>query len=105
MKILHLEDSEALRFAVTRSLQSTDYDLVSVSTVEQALAELDTIDLMITDWNLVGETSQLAIEEAKRLGIPILLFSGMPPKDIDVHRIVSKGGSTDELLEVIKELI
>ena len=84
--------------------------LVSVSTVVDAIAEMTREprpDLFISDWRLENETARKAIEFAKDLAIPVLLFSGTPPADINVDLVVEKpcARADHELLAGAEKLV
>lgn len=107
MKILHLDDSPQNLRALARSFRSSGNEVTSVATAEEAMAELvrASPDLFISDWNLQYGTAEDAINLAREIGVPVLLHSAMPPEDLAVDKVVTKGGPIQDLIEVADSLI
>ena len=100
MKILHLDDNHLALRSMQRVLRDTFDEVVSVATAEEAMAQLEEVDFLLSDWQLARGTSREVVMEAKRIGLPVIVLSGMPPTDIEVP-IMFKGCSMSEVVDEI----
>lgn len=116
-RVLLVEDEPGVRNAMRMLLKIEGYEVVPVAGADEAIARMSdgNFDLLITDYHLEGgRTGTQVIEAArKRLeaGFPAVLVTGDTSSAIremqgDPHlRITSKPINSDELLELVKNLL
>jgi DNA-binding response OmpR family regulator len=83
LRILYVEDELDIREALGMLLEDEGLEIVSVERAEQAMTELTRgqFDLLLTDYNLPGESGTWLIREAKRRGLhdgPTLIVTAHP---------------------------
>lgn len=81
-RVLLVEDQDSLRRSLERGLLLHSYEVIAVSTVEDAKAALlrERIDLLLSDVTLHGAGAGFGLAiwaRALRPGLPMLLISGM----------------------------
>ena len=106
-RVLHLEDDSRMKSAIARAFKGCFVTLIQVSTVDEAAAVLieGNVDLLLSDWNLEYGTSASVLEAARIGRIPTILHTAMPPKDVEVDLVVTKGGSISELVDPALRLV
>lgn len=103
LRVLLVEDSEDDAALLLRELRKGGYlpehRRVDTGTELEAALERDTWDIVITDHNLPGYSSDAAIATVKRSGldIPIIIVSGSIGEDIAVEAM--KNGANDYILK------
>lgn len=115
VRILLVEDADAVRQTLTAVLQSRGFVVVPVGTAEQAidLARAERFDFLLTDVVLPGQSGPALAVEFRRQqpGVPILFMSGfshgaLRPEDLDTPRaFLQKPFRVQVLVERIRELL
>ena len=104
--ILVVEDDELVSEVLAEALQGS-YSAASVGNAGAALARLDDrrYDLILLDCLIPGGGADLVIERAGRLGIPVVLMSGIAERAAAAsagrHKFITKPFSIDELLRTV----
>ena len=88
-KILLVEDDALVRSVTVRALKELGYEVLSVSTAEQALDLVDEIDLVLTDVRLprMPGTKLAEIVATDHPALPIVLMSGLV-EDNEQKRVI-----------------
>jgi CheY-like chemotaxis protein len=88
-KILLVEDDALVRSVTVRTLEELGYNVVSVSTAEQALDHIDEIDLILTDVRLprMPGTRLAELVASDHPTLPIVLMSGLV-EDNEQKRVI-----------------
>jgi CheY-like chemotaxis protein len=105
--ILVVEDDELVSEVLAEALQGS-YRAASVGSAPAALERLGDrrYDLILLDCLIPGGGAELVIELAERLGIPLVLMSGMAERaaaaSVGRHKFIAKPFSIDELLRTVE---
>jgi CheY-like chemotaxis protein len=109
-RILLVEDNEDIREGLSTLLESEDYDIVAAGSAEEGLAGLrkQSVDLIITDYMLPGESGGWMIEQARkesRLGDARVVMITAHPRVVPPAgvRILHKPLDIDDFLRVVTE--
>ncbi len=107
-RILVVDDDKLVRRVVVAALTHHGYDVTGCASLEEALASLDGVGLVVTDLKLGdGDGSELIEQVAGR--IPVIVLSGsvdLEHKRIDgAAAVLSKPFRQAELLAVIASLV
>ena len=94
MKILVVDDSVTMRRIIMNSLKSAGYtDLVEAGHGIEALANMEGIELVLTDWNMPEMDGLTFVKELKKSDVY---------KDIPIIMITTEGGKS-EVVEALKQ--
>jgi two-component system, cell cycle sensor histidine kinase and response regulator CckA len=114
-RVLLVEDEPTVRRLASRTLRDRGYDLVEVSTAEEALAlpqgELEGFRLVLSDFRLPGMDGLTLLSTLKnRLpGIETLLMSGYIGERTErreaAHAFIGKPFTVDELARRVREIL
>jgi CheY-like chemotaxis protein len=105
--ILVVEDDELVSEVLAEALQGS-YRAASVGSAAAALERLGDrrYDLILLDCLIPGGGVELVIEQAGRLGIPLVLMSGAAGRAAAAsagrHRFITKPFSIEELLRTVE---
>lgn len=112
MKILYVEDHEALRYAVGRQLRAQGYEVFEAESAEAALALLKSndIDVLVTDVGLPGTSGVLFAAEARahKPLLRIVFATGIDEikqplgESADAPTVLRKPYSWEDLLRAIE---
>lgn len=104
-----MEDDDDLRDLLVTLLSISGFGAEACSTAEEALAALRTrpFDLVLTDYELPGETGGWMLRQASAEGLltatPAVVVTGHPdPEDADDFEIVGKPFDLDDLLARVR---
>lgn len=102
MRILVVDDSATMRRIIIKSLNSTGYeDVIQAENGEEAIAKLDGIDLLLTDWNMPimdGLTMVKVIRaNATYKDIPIMMITSQAAKKEVIEAL--KNGVNDYVVK------
>ncbi len=111
-RILICEDEPLLRMTLEELLQTEGFEVVATSSLCEAQGQDWTaIDALVTDMNLPDGTGIGVISAARaaRPGLPAILASGAPVKDLDVlapqTRLLMKPFGHDELVKALGSIL
>jgi DNA-binding response OmpR family regulator len=78
--VLVVDDNRDIASMEAALLRLMGYKTLVCFDVCTALAQLNSMrpDVVISDWNLIGETSARLLEEACEHGVPVITVSGRP---------------------------
>jgi two-component system chemotaxis response regulator CheY len=94
MKILVVDDSVTMRRIISNSLKSSGYDdLVEAGDGIEALANMEGVELVLTDWNMPNMDGLTFVKELKQSDVY---------KDIPIIMITTEGGK-GEVIEALKQ--
>jgi len=112
LSILYVEDEPDIRETLTEILQLHDYDVVPVESSEAAMSELrrGCFDLLLTDYNLPGQSGGWLIEEGQQLGLlqgtALLVVTAHPtPRMAPDVVVMRKPLDIDHFLRQVQELL
>ncbi|MBS2027465.1 MAG: response regulator [Deltaproteobacteria bacterium] len=112
LSILYVEDEPDIRETLAEILQLHDYEVVSVESSEAAMAELRRggFDLLLTDYNLPGQSGGWLIEEGQQLGLlqgtAVLVVTAHPtPRMAPDVVVMRKPLDIDHFLRQVHELL
>ena len=115
--VLLADDEEMLSDLLAELLESSDYNVIKVSSGKEALRVLTEeikVDLAIIDYNMPGLSGLETIEEIRKLNfkLPVILSSGAPELldriDLDKYKIssrIQKPYEFETMLNTIQQLI
>ncbi|MEO6420684.1 MAG: response regulator [Polyangiaceae bacterium] len=96
-KLLYVEDDDDLRDMIARAFGEAGYDVTAVSSAEIALERLENghFDILVTDYNLTGETGAWLLEKASAKGrlegtAVLVLTSERRPPGVDGYKVLRK---------------
>ncbi len=102
-KILLVEDEKAQLEALTAHLEEERYEVLPVACAEKAVEMMSqhTIDALITDFNLPGESGQSLLEKMLSINptIPVIMITAFASIDGAVHAM--KSGAYDYLTKPV----
>jgi CheY-like chemotaxis protein len=113
--VLLVEDEPTVRRLASRTLRDRGYDLVEVSSAEEALAlpqaELERFQLVLSDFRLPGMDGRTLLSTLRgRLpGVETLLMSGYIGERTErreaEHAFIGKPFTVDELARRVREIL
>ena len=96
-KLLYVEDDEDLRELIAATFIDAGFEVTALASAESALELLATVhyDIIVTDYNLTGETGAWLLENAAARGymertVAILLTSERRPSGVAGYRVLCK---------------
>jgi CheY-like chemotaxis protein len=96
-RILVVDDEHLVRNLTVQVLERAGYDVVSVADAQHAieLLEQDTVDLVVTDVVMPGQSGVELLNELRdrRPDIPVLLMTGGSPEPERTSRALELGAS------------
>lgn len=111
-KLLYVEDDEDLRDLVAGALVDAGFDVTPAASAEAALGELKSAhhDVVVTDYNLTGETGAWLLENAASAGLlgrtaGIVLTSERFPAGVSGYKVLRKPVDFGILLATIGEAV
>ena len=111
-KLLYVEDDDDLRDMIAGAFVDAGFDVTPVSSAEAALEQLETAryDIIVTDYNLTGETSAWLLRNASSKGYlervaVIVLTSEKRPAGVDGYKVLRKPIDFDVLLATIGDAL
>jgi CheY-like chemotaxis protein len=114
LKILLVEDDDAIRESLKTFFEIEGYEVEAVVTAEQGLESLSRaggdVHLLLTDYQLPGETGSWLIRKARTDGLlpngVSLLFTAHPrPSDADDVKVLRKPLDLDDLLREVEDAL
>jgi CheY-like chemotaxis protein len=114
LTILLVEDDDAIRESLKTFFEIEGYEVEAVVTAEQGLEVLkregNTVHLLLTDYQLPGETGSWLIRQAKAHGLlssgASLLFTAHPrPSDAGDVKVLRKPLDLDDLLREVEDAL
>jgi len=108
-RVLFVEDDQDVTKSMIRWFKLHDWTPIHFSSVKPALQALkkEPFNLVFTDWNLFGDTSEPLVREALKQGIPVRICSGRDaPKGLGLEAVwLSKSGDCLKQLNTLLEEI
>jgi len=111
-RLLYVEDDEDLREMMTTALADAGFEVTPVGSAESALEQLATsqFDIVLTDYNLTGETGAWLLENAAEKGYlertaAIVLTSERHPAHVEGYRLLRKPADFGVILATISEAV
>ena len=111
-KLLYVEDDDDLRDMVAGVFAESGFDVTASPSAEHALEQLGTAhyDIVVTDYNMTGETAAWLLEKASRRGhlestAVIVLTSERRPPGVDGYLVLRKPVDFAVLLASISEAV
>ncbi len=111
-KLLYVEDDDDLREMIAGTIVDAGFDVTSVSSAERALAELGLahFDVIVTDYNLTGQTGAWLLKNAAEKGYlertgAIMLTSERRPQGVEGYRLLRKPIAFSALLAAINDAV
>ena len=96
-KLLYVEDDDDLRDIIAEAFMGAGFDVTAVSSAETALEHLQIAhyDMVVTDYNLTGETGAWLLQNASSKGYlaktaAIVLTSERKPAGVDGYKVLRK---------------
>jgi CheY-like chemotaxis protein len=114
LNILLVEDDDAIRESLKTFFEIEGYEVEAVVTAEQGLESLQregsVVHLLLTDYQLPGETGTWLIRKARTLGLlprgVSLLFTAHPrPSDTGDVKVLRKPLDLDDLLREVEDAL
>ena len=111
-KLLYVEDDDDLRDMVAGAFVDAGFDVTSSPSAEEALEHLGTAryDILLTDYNLIGETGAWLLEKAAASGYldataSFVLTSERRPAGVEGYKVLRKPIDFGVLLATIGEAV
>ena len=111
-KLLYVEDDDDLRDMIAGTFIDAGFEVTSVPSAENALEELQLghFDIVVTDYNLTGNTGAWLLREAASTGclegtVAIVLTSESRPEGVEGYRVLRKPIDFGILLSTISEAV
>jgi CheY-like chemotaxis protein len=111
-KLLYVEDDDDFREIISRTFVDAGFDVTAVASAESALEELGSAryDIVVTDYNLTGETGAWLLSEASSRGYlrrtaAVVLTSERRPRGVEGYRVLQKPVAVGSLLDTIADAI
>ena len=111
-KLLYVEDDDDLREMIAGTIVDAGFDVTSVSSAEHALDELGLahFDIIVTDYNLTGQTGGWLLTSAAEKGyldhtVAIMLTSERHPPGVEGYRLLRKPIAFSALLSAINDAV
>lgn len=111
-KLLYVEDDDDLREMIALAFVDAGFDVTTVPSAEAALEELQhtAYDILLTDYNLTGETGGWLLETASAKGLlehtaGIVLTSERSPAGVSAYKVLSKPIDFGVLLATISDAV
>jgi DNA-binding response OmpR family regulator len=111
-RLLYVEDDDDLRDMIALEFVDAGFDVTAVSSAETALEELQRsgYDILLTDYNLTGETGRWLLEQASLKGLlqqtaAMVLTSERSPAGVSGYKVLSKPIDFGVLLATISDAI
>jgi CheY-like chemotaxis protein len=111
-RILYVEDDYDVRTMLHDLLRSEGYDVVALSTAEDAVKVLETsrFPIFLTDYNLPNRNADWMLRVASQRGYladttVIVLSGAVDPKGIDGHQLLQKPVDVDVLLATVQHAL
>jgi CheY-like chemotaxis protein len=112
VRLLYVEDDEDIRSGLAFLLTNEGYDVVSLSTAEEAVEELQhhRYDLLLTDYNLPNRNADWMLTVVQENGsMPrtraIVLSGDSEPRGIDGFRFLQKPVDVDALFAALDDAL
>lgn len=112
VKVLIVEDETLIAYGLVTDLKGTEFDVVGeANTVAQALQRIEstTIDLVLLDGNLRGESAEPVAARLKDAGIPFIILTGYSSEQFGDWKVdgprLNKPYAVDELLSLMRDLV
>lgn len=111
-KLLYVEDDRDCRELVAGTFVEAGFDVTAVSSAERALDALADMhfDIVVTDYNLTGETGAWLLSNASSKGYlentaALVLTSERQPPGVDGYRVLQKPIALGSLLAIIADAV
>lgn len=111
-RILYVEDDHDVRTMLQDLLQSEGYDVVALSTAEEAVRVLEStrFPIFLTDYNLPNRNADWLLRVATERGYlthtTVIVISGaMNPRGVEGHRLLQKPVDVDVLLSAVQHAL
>jgi CheY-like chemotaxis protein len=111
-QLLYVEDDEDLREMIASTFVDAGFEVTAVSSAEEALEILGTahFDVLVTDYNLTGETGAWLLQNASSQGhlartAALMLTSERDPAGVEGYRVLRKPTDFAILLAAIGEAL
>jgi len=94
-KVLLVDDEEAILFALSEVLDGTGIEVVTARNADEALAKLEGVDVVVTDYAMPGKTGLELLEHVRALdeSLPIIMLTAHGSERIAVEAL--KRGAYD----------
>ena len=111
-KLLYVEDDDDLREMIALAFVDAGFDVTTVPSAEAAIEELQRAgyDILLTDYNLVGESGRWLLENASHQGLlahtaAIVLTSERAPAGVSTYKVLYKPVDFGVLLAAISDAV
>jgi len=111
-KLLYVEDDDDLRDIIAEAFMGAGFDVTAVSSAETALEQLRIAhyDMVVTDYNLTGETGAWLLQNASAKGYlektaAIVLTSERKPAGVNGYKVLRKPVDFANLLATIGDAL
>jgi DNA-binding NtrC family response regulator len=94
-KVLIVDDEEAMRFALSEIMEENGVDVVCAASTEEALAHIDAVDVVVTDFAMPGKSGLELLDAVRALdtSIPVIMVTAHGSERIAVQAL--KRGAYD----------
>ena len=111
-KLLYVEDDDDLRDMVAGAFVAAGFDVTPSPSAEEALEHLGMahFDILVTDYNLTGETGAWLLEKAAANGYldataSFVLTSERRPAGVEGYKVLRKPIDFDQLVAAARQLV
>jgi DNA-binding NtrC family response regulator len=94
-KVLVVDDEDAMRFALSEIMEEIGVEVVSAASPDEALAHIDAVDVVVTDFAMPGKNGLELLDEVRALdpSIPVIMVTAHGSERIAVQAL--KRGAYD----------